>query len=70
MTVSWAIGISLDELFQVVPVAGVQELQIFGRVLFFAVAQVGGQHRQGVLGVRAGFGDALRWLTAKLCLRL
>jgi hypothetical protein len=51
-------GVSLDEGYQVMPVAGVQELQIFGRVFVFAVAQVGGQHRQGVLRGSAGFGDA------------
>ena len=42
------------------PVAGVQELQIFGRVFVFAVAQVGGQHRQGVLRGSAGYHEAGR----------
>jgi len=40
-------------------VAGVQELQIFGRVFVFAVTQVGGQYRQGMLGGSALLGDAL-----------
>jgi hypothetical protein len=39
-----------DKVNQMVPVVGIECFQILGRVLVFAVAQVGGQHRQGALG--------------------
>jgi hypothetical protein len=58
-------GLRLDEGYQVMPVAGVQELQIFGGVFVFTVAQVGGQHRQGVLRGSALLGDALDGIDRK-----
>jgi hypothetical protein len=38
---------------------GIKQLEIFSRVLILAVAQVGSQHRQGMLGGFALCFDAL-----------
>jgi hypothetical protein len=58
-------GVPVDEGYQVMLVAGVQDLQIFGRVFTFAVAQVSGQYRQGLLEGSALLGDALEGIDRK-----
>ncbi len=56
LTVSWVLLLSVDKVNQTVPMPGIEHLQIFGGVFVFTVAQVGGQHRQGMLrGFALGF---------------
>jgi hypothetical protein len=39
-----------DKVDQLVAMLGIKQFEIFSRVLILAVAQVSGQHRQGMLG--------------------
>ena len=49
--------LSIDKVNQAVPMLGIEQLQIFSGVLILAVADIGGEHRQGMLGGFALFFD-------------
>jgi hypothetical protein len=49
----------VDKVDQLVSMLGIKQFEIFGRVFILAVTQVGGEHRQGMLGGFALILDAL-----------